>query len=360
MRSAMSATPTSPSLSICIPIYNFARFVPETLDSIVRQDGGDEVEIIVLDGASTDDTSDVIEGFKRKYHNIRYVRMPAKGGIDRDMAKSVEYSTGEYCWLFSGDDWMLEGALRKALNQIKSGHDLYLCKHMEWIGDQSKWIEWPTIDQTEETLFDLGDKDTRIKYFSKAVNTEAFFSFIGGLIVKRTAWDRVPLNEDFVGSCWAHAARMFELMQNGGLTVKPLMGAYLRRRPGNDSFASKGMVERFRISIEGFHKIADRFFGHHSVEAFHVRRVIRHEFHPLVLLLGKYLCAINPKVESKALMDRLVRMAYCDLTISNLRVRLRYALTSAARFRRYYGHICEEHEKAASTMSSPEEARQAI
>ncbi|MCC2108035.1 MAG: glycosyltransferase, partial [Hyphomicrobiales bacterium] len=41
-------------LSIAIPIYNFADFIVETLDSIVAQDGADEVEVVVVDGASTD------------------------------------------------------------------------------------------------------------------------------------------------------------------------------------------------------------------------------------------------------------------------------------------------------------------
>jgi abequosyltransferase len=347
----------SPTLSICIPIYNFSRFIPETLESIVRQDGGGEVEIVVLDGASTDDTSQVVEQFARVHNNIKYVRLPAKGGIDRDMAKSVEFSTSDYCWLFSGDDWMLDGALRKALNHIKSGHDLYLCKHMEWVADHSEWVEWPTVDVAEEMVFELSNEKTRREYFKRATNTEALFSFMGGLIVKRATWDRVPLNEAFVGSCWAHAARMFELMPNG-LTVKVLAGAYLRRRPGNDSFTGNGMIERFRITVEGYQRIADTFFGHKSAEAFHVRRVIRCEFHPLVLLLGKYLCALYPEIESKPLMDHLVRMAYSDFSIANMRARLRYAFTSADRFRREHPKICEPFEKkpiAAQSTKEPTE-----
>ena len=52
-------------------------------------------------------------------------------------------------------------------------------------------------------------------YFMRAVNSEAFFSFMGGLVVKRSTWNRVSLNADFIGSCWAHAARFFELMKSG-------------------------------------------------------------------------------------------------------------------------------------------------
>ena len=93
-------------LSIPVPVYNFAEFLPETLQSIVSQEGAEQVEIIVVDGASTDNTPQVMAEFCAKYPNVRYHRLPEKGGIDRDMAKSVEVSSGEYCWLFSGDDIM--------------------------------------------------------------------------------------------------------------------------------------------------------------------------------------------------------------------------------------------------------------
>ncbi|MBI3274836.1 MAG: glycosyltransferase family 2 protein, partial [Methylocystis sp.] len=202
----------SANLSICIPIYNFGEFIPETLNSILHQDDAEKVEIVVLDGASTDNTADVVADFQKTWKNIKYFRLPAKGGIDRDMAKCVEYATSDYCWLFSGDDIMHGGALRKALDEIKSGHDLYLCKHREYRIDLLQWVEWPTVNSPRDAVFELSDKKSRLKYFSAAVNTEAFFSFMGGLLVKRATWDRIPLNEDFVGSCWAHAARMFELM----------------------------------------------------------------------------------------------------------------------------------------------------
>ncbi len=54
------------NLSVCIPIYNFAKFIPETLDSILAQDGADEIEIVILDGASTDNTAEIVEGLPKE------------------------------------------------------------------------------------------------------------------------------------------------------------------------------------------------------------------------------------------------------------------------------------------------------
>lgn len=332
------------SLSICIPIYNFAKFIPETLDSILGQDGGDEVQIVILDGASTDNTAEIIAGYERKHPNIKYVRQPQKGGIDRDMAKSVEPATGDYCWLFSGDDIVRPGALRRVLSEIQSGHDLYLCKHMEYYFYHDSWTEYPTVACEDGAVYELSVSRSRRDYFSKAVNTEAFFSFIGGIIVKRSTWNRVPLNEEFVGSCWGHVARFFELMP-GGLSIKVLSGALLDRRPDNDSFAGGGMVNRYRIAIDGFHNIADRFFGHDSIEAFHVRRVIKHEFHPLAMQLGKFMCFVNPAGESRTLMDGLMKKVYCDFSFGNLRAKFAYAMTTAERFRRQQPELSAHHEK---------------
>src|SRR3954452_5004357 len=110
-------------LSIPIPVYNFAEFLPETLDSIFSQEGADQVEILVVDGASTDNTADLMQRLCEDHSNLRYHRLPEKGGIDRDMAKCVELAESEYCWLFSGDDIMSPGALRAVLTEVESGHD---------------------------------------------------------------------------------------------------------------------------------------------------------------------------------------------------------------------------------------------
>ena len=154
---------------------------------------------------------------------------------------------------------------------------------------------------------------------------------MGGLIVKKSKWDSVPLNEAFVGSCWAHAARLIEIMP-GGLTVKYVARAYLNRRRSNDSFSDKGVINRHRIGIEGYNQIADVFFGHDSVEAFHIRRVLKYE-HPLDLFIrGLDLCKDKPETESKALLDSLVHKLYCDRSDDDERTLLAYAAHSSELF----------------------------
>ena len=261
------------------------------------------------------------------------------------MAIAFGQTSGDYCWLFSGDDLMRPGALARALEEIESGCDVYLSKHMEYRQEPKGWTAWPVLDPDEAAVFDLADPAQRHDYFSRAVNTEAFFSFMGGMITKRSTWDRVPYNEAFDRSCWGHVARFFELMP-GGLTLKFVPETWQDRRPENDSFADQGMINRFRISIEGYHRLADTFFGAGSVEAFHVRRVIRWEFNYGMFLYGKYLCWLNPGKESRALLWRLLGEVFPGYTYEDLSTRLAYATTPVWRYRRWNREFCAAHEKA--------------
>ncbi|MCK9418517.1 MAG: glycosyltransferase family 2 protein [Nitrospirae bacterium] len=300
-------------LSICIPVYNFGAFIGKTLESIISQ-ASDAVEIVVVDGASTDNTIDVIKTYQKRFPRLRYHRLEKRGGIDRDMAKTVELAAGNYCWLFSGDDIMRPGAISRALNELSSEIDLLLCESMLCGFDMHPVTKHKMLDIDAKQVFDLGNKNDRLRYFRLARNTGAFFSFCGALIFKKDVWNLVAFNEAFAGSCWAHAARFFEIIPRG-LKVKYLPDPFLDKRGDNDSFLDKGIVNRYKLGIDGYHRLADAFFGHDSIEAFHIRRVVQHEFPPHVLLHAKLECHDNNLHEDRLVLDRLAYQAYSDPVI---------------------------------------------
>lgn len=309
-------------LSICIPTYNFGNFIAETLYSILSQIDGNEIEVVVVDGASTDNTPEVMREILQKYPQLKYYRLDKRGGIDVDMAKSVDLAIGDYCWLFSSDDLMIPGALKKVLDEIKYGYDIYVCKHLNCSLDMKHVInEHPVLNTTEDTFFDFSNPLERSRYFELAQTTEAFFSFMSGIIINRSKLNSIPLDDRFIGSCWAHVARIFVLMK-GGFTLKYLASPYLKKRYGNDSFADKGLVNRLRIGIDGYHRLGDVFFGHRSVEAFHLRRLIRNEIPLRMFIHTKLLCKENPALEDANLLDALVRKTYGDCFVKYIIFRM--------------------------------------
>jgi len=303
-------------LSICIPTYNFGDFIGATLDSVLQQ-VADGVEVVILDGGSTDQTPAVVCALQERFPALRYHRREERGGIDRDMARTVELARGEYCWLFSADDLMKPGAIPQVLEQVESGLDIYLCGLTLCTCDMRPLKDHPILDVPSDTSFDLGQDDDRRTYFERALTTTAFFSFLGSVIFKKARWDAIPLDEEFVGSCWAHVARIFRMLPFG-LRVKYLASAYLWKRCDNDSFMDAGLIRRFAITIDGYDRLARSFFAEDSLEAHHIRRVVAAEFPPYVLAYAK-LTSGGATPEDRLLLARLVETVYAE---SSLRHRL--------------------------------------
>jgi abequosyltransferase len=297
-----------------MPTYNFGRFIGESLDNIIRQ-ATEEVEIVVVDGASTDNTSQIVRGFQARFPRLYYHRLDKRGGIDRDMARTVDLANGEYCWLFSSDDVMRENALRDMLEEIRLGFDLYLCGLTLCTLDMQPFMQHRILRLKADAEFDLAKEQDRLRYFELAETTTAFFSFMGSLIVRKARWDAIPFNEAFDGSLWAHAARIFEMIPQG-LRLKYLSRSYLYKRGDNDSFMDKGLVHRYRVAIEGYDRLAHTFFARTSVESFHIRRTVRNEFPAIRALVNLKLA--NMKQGSKediAQLDQLVAAVYRERSL---------------------------------------------
>ena len=115
----------TPKLSICIATYNRGVHIGETLDSILKQLTS-EVELIVVDGASPDNTKEVMEKYLLIHPEIRYFREQVNSGIDADFDKAVGYARGEYCWLMTDDDLLHPSAISTVLSVLRGGNELII------------------------------------------------------------------------------------------------------------------------------------------------------------------------------------------------------------------------------------------
>lgn len=313
-----------PILSICIPVYNCAEFLEQALNSIIDQ-SIDHIEVIVYDGGSTDHTTSLMARYTGSWPFIQYFRADKKGGIDADMASCVSKANADYCWLFSGDDVMRKDSIAQVIREIQSKHDVYICKHTI-CNKNMQFLNEHLVLMTDKALeADFSITDQRLNWFAKATTSEAFFSFMSGLIIKKSTWDLGSLIPKFDGSCWAHVARLLDISKSG-LKVKYIPTILLDQRGDNDSFADRGVVNRFRIGIEGYHNLANHFYGVESAEAFHIRRVIRNEFKLQSFLYAKIETVRNPNKESRQLLDQLVHLAYGDKSFKNSMVIFLYKI----------------------------------
>lgn len=93
----------APRVTVGVPAYNAQRYLPLALDSLVAQTYQD-IEILVVDNASTDSTPDIVQRYAERDPRIRYVRNPENIGAGRNFKRCLELARTEYFRWQSADD----------------------------------------------------------------------------------------------------------------------------------------------------------------------------------------------------------------------------------------------------------------
>lgn len=189
-------------LSICIATYNRGRFIGETLDSILGQmEPG--VEIVVVDGASPDDTHEVMAHYAAVHPEIRYFRESMNSGVDADFDKAVGYAQGKFCWLMTDDDLLRPGAMATVLASLGDEYDLVIVNAEVRSVDLSDLFEKQRLAFTADKVYRAADREA---FFAE---TAAYLSFIGCVVIRRTCW-MLRERAAYYGSLFVHVGVIFQ------------------------------------------------------------------------------------------------------------------------------------------------------
>lgn len=190
------------TLSICIATLNRAAFIGETLNSIISQ-VTEEVEIVIVDGASTDNTEEVVKSYQQKFPRLRYDRLAVKGGVDQDYCRAVELAQGDYCWLFTDDDVLKPGAIKAVLDALQHNYGLILVNAEVRNINLSKVLK-------ERCLNFIVDRVYQKEYAEKLfIDAADYLSFIGCVVIKRSLWNERE-KEQYFGTEFVHVGVIFQ------------------------------------------------------------------------------------------------------------------------------------------------------
>ena len=206
----MCASPTNdklmqaenPKLSICIATYNRGKFIGETLNSILSQ-MSPGVELVVVDGASPDNTPEVMAQYLLRRPEIRYFREQENSGVDRDYDKAVGYARGEYCWLMTDDDLLRGVAVSRVLASLDGCPDLVVVNAEVQNADFSTVFDAGILKFSNDREYTEKDSEN---FFSEVAS---YLSFIGGVVIKRHLWlerDRAS----YYGTLFVHVGVIFQ------------------------------------------------------------------------------------------------------------------------------------------------------
>ena len=114
-----------PLVSICIPTYNRASMLREAVTSALAQDYAN-LEVVVSDNASTDDTSKVVNEFNDP--RIKYFRNSVNIGVFQNFSKAAyKYARGKYAMLLADDDYLIDNSyITKAVGLLEKNNKIVM------------------------------------------------------------------------------------------------------------------------------------------------------------------------------------------------------------------------------------------
>ena len=121
-------------VSVIVPVYNSSTYIDKCMTSLVNQTL-DDIEIIVIDDGSNDDTLKKLEKYKRKIKLIKQ----KNSGVASARNKGLMNATGEYIAFVDSDDWIEQDMFQVMYNKaMEKNYDAVECD-FKYVDDNKEW-----------------------------------------------------------------------------------------------------------------------------------------------------------------------------------------------------------------------------
>lgn len=155
-------------ISVIVPVYNKEEYVEESLNSLVNQSIFDDIEVILIDDGSTDNSLQLIEKFSKDYENIKVFNKENEG-LTFTRNYGIDLAKGEYIHFMDADDYIPSDVYEKLYNfarkydhDVVSGNFLRFNSEKVWresisrfiTGKITKTIESTTLNQCSVLTWD--------------------------------------------------------------------------------------------------------------------------------------------------------------------------------------------------------------
>ena len=113
-------------VSVIVPVYNVEKYLDKCLTSLVNQTLKD-IEIIVVNDGTKDNSQDIIDRYAKKYKNIIVIKKE-NGGLSSARNDGIEKATGEYIGFVDSDDYIEYDMYEKMYQKAKTNdYDVVVC-----------------------------------------------------------------------------------------------------------------------------------------------------------------------------------------------------------------------------------------
>lgn len=234
----------SPIVSVVVPCYNYAHYLTEAVKSVTSQDGV-ELEVIVVDDASADESVEVAQSIAEDDRRVRVIGHSQNRGHIATYNEGLAQARGKYLVLLSADDMLAPGSLSRAVALLESEPAVgFVYGRVPWFTESP-----PPVDTTRPPRFKFWSGSEWLARRCRRV-TNCVMS--PEVVIRRDLYERIgPYRPDLPHTgdmaMWLLASAVADV----GYVEGP-WAAYYRRHAVNMHAASfrSGTVEGMLIDLE--------------------------------------------------------------------------------------------------------------
>ena len=328
------ATEKLPLVSVIIPMYNAARFIPQTLESLLYQTMQD-FEVVLIDDCSTDNSATIAESYLEKFGGrLKIIFLPkntGKPGLPRNVG--IQFARGEYIAFLDADDLYTPTALEE-LSTLAEKFQADIVHtdtfFLQYSGGNVEVCQRQTLPVVSEPTFETNDLAQRIdQWLNRGYNWESVTNFCRRdfLTANQIHFPDMLNNEDMILS--------FRLLCTAETFLRVPNCTYLYRQR-QDSVSQKsfeGAAEHFhkwlRVMKDGFHNFEEimsaiSFFDDHPDYRYAVLEFFFNEVLPQ--FLNSYIhnpaFTLNPLVKKEFHSDDATLYSYLFDSVNIYRLQI--------------------------------------
>lgn len=117
------------TFSVIVPVYNAAKTVERCVDSLVRS-GGDDLQIILVEDSSKDNSWAVCQHLAEKYETVTALHNEHNSGVSQARNRGLDAATGQFLLFCDSDDYWEESYVATFRAAVESGHDFAICGYV--------------------------------------------------------------------------------------------------------------------------------------------------------------------------------------------------------------------------------------
>jgi glycosyltransferase involved in cell wall biosynthesis len=170
-----------PKVSIGLPTFNGGRQLIRAISSVINQDY-ENIEIIISDNCSTDDTEEVCVSLSQRYPCITYYRQPVNRGVTANYSFVIDKATGDYFMWLSDDDTLEAGILKRYIDFLVANPDFSLVS-----GQVKYWQTNKVVLIEKDFTLDHSSSYVRVlSYYFKVMHGAMFYGLMPRQLVQAT------------------------------------------------------------------------------------------------------------------------------------------------------------------------------